>query len=256
MKTLGFIGTGAIAAAFVEGLVAGGRRNPILVSPRSERLSKALAARFETVRRAISNAEVARDSDIVFLAIRPAQVEEALHGIEFRPGQIVCSFVTGLSVPELEAIAPTATVCRVLPLPAIAMRKGPVIHYPHVPEILDLIDGMGDVVLPASEAELVAMGGVSGFMSSFLDLQAALAGWLEGRGVAPEAANLYTRSIFSGLSETALRSPKTLAELAGEHETKGGLNERTRNHLAGRNWFAEPGLALDAVQQLSRTQLR
>lgn len=256
MKTLGFIGTGTIAAAFIEGLVASGRSNPILVSPRSERHSQELAARFATVTRAASNADVARDSDIVFLAIRPAQVEEALHGIEFRPGQIVCSFVTGLSVPELGAIAPVATVCRVLPLPAIAICKGPVIHYPCVPEIVELIGRLGDVVLPASEAELIAMGGVSGFMSSFLDLQTALAGWLEGRGVAPEAANLYTRSIFSGLSETALRSPKTLAELAGEHETKGGLNERTRDYLAGRNWFAEPGLALDAVQQLSRTQLK
>ena len=42
MKMLGFIGTGAITAAFIEGLVASGRRNPILVSPRSERLSEAL----------------------------------------------------------------------------------------------------------------------------------------------------------------------------------------------------------------------
>ena len=106
MKTLGFIGTGTITTAFVEGLVASGRRNPILISPRSAQRADALAARFETVSRAASNAEVARDSDIVFLAMRPAQVEEALKGIAFRPGQIVCSFVTGLTVPAIGAYAP------------------------------------------------------------------------------------------------------------------------------------------------------
>lgn len=256
MKRLGFIGTGAITAFFIEGLIASGRKNPIIVSPRSEKTSEELAARFETVRRASSNAEVARDSDIIFLAMRPAQVEEALQGVEFRPDQIVCSFVTGLLVPDLERIAPASTVCRVLPLPAIAIRKGPIIHYPQVPEIMQLIEGLGDIVLPASEAELVTLGGVSGFMSTFLELQAALTDWLTERDVSEEAARLYTRSIFSGLSETALHSPTPLRELADGHETRGGLNERTRKYLLEHGWFDAVADALNAVQQFSRTDLK
>ncbi|MCL6706376.1 NAD(P)-binding domain-containing protein [Pseudomonas sp. R2.Fl] len=256
MKRLGFIGTGAITRFFIEGLIASSRKNPIVVSPRSERTSKELAARFGTVRRASSNAEVAQDSDIVFLAMRPAQVEEALQGVEFLPDQILCSFVTGLFMPDLARIAPTSTVCRVLPLPAVAVRKGPIIHYPPVPEILHLIEGLGDVVLPESETELVALGGVSGFMSTFLELQAVLVDWLKGRGVSEEAAGLYTRSIFSGLSETALRSPAPLKELADDHETRGGLNERTRKYLLEHGWFDAVADALNSVQQVSRTDLK
>ncbi|MCO5159239.1 MAG: NAD(P)-binding domain-containing protein [Aquamicrobium sp.] len=255
MKTLGFIGTGTITGAFIEGLVASGRRNPVLVSPRSAQRAEALAARFETVSRAASNAEVARDSDIVFLAMRPAQVEEALTGIDFRPGQIVCSFVTGLTVPEISAYAPGAVVCRVLPLPAVAMCKGPIIHYPRVDAVADLLHGMGQVIVPQTERELVAMGGVSGFMSTFFALQAGLVTWLEGRGVAGEAAETYVRAIFSGLAETALRSPEPLPDLVREHETKGGLNERTRKHLVSRGWVEETFAALDSVQQFSRTDL-
>jgi pyrroline-5-carboxylate reductase len=82
---LGFIGAGAISADFVEGLVTRGATNPILVSPRSERIGADLAARFPTVRRAAANAEVVDGSDILFLAVRPSQVETALVEITPRP---------------------------------------------------------------------------------------------------------------------------------------------------------------------------
>ncbi len=255
MKRLGFIGTGAISTFFIEGLIKSGQSNPILVSPRSERISVELASRFETVSRATSNAEVAAESDIVFLAMRPAQVEEALQGVKFRPEQIVCSFVTGLSLPELGGLAPASTVCRILPLPAIAICKGPVIHYPVVAEVKQLIEGLGDLVLPTSEAELVALGGVSGVMSTFFELQGGLAGWLRSRGVGTELADIYVRSIFSGLAETALRSPETFQALADDHETKGGLNERTRKFLGAEGWFEAIGAAMSSVQTLSRTDL-
>lgn len=255
MKTLGFIGTGAITAAFIEGLVASGRRNPVIVSPRSQRRSEELASRHETVSRAASNGEVARDSDIVFLAMRPAQVEEALKHVTFRRDQIVCSFVTGLSVADIAGIAPAAVACRVLPLPAVAICKGPVIHFPRVDAVVELLTGMGQVIVPGAEHELVAMGGVSGFMSTFFELQTGLKHWLEGRDVTPEAADTYVRSIFAGLSETALRSSRPLSELAEEHETRGGLNERTRKLLLSRDWFRHATSALDSIQVLSRTQL-
>jgi len=255
MIKLGFIGTGTIAAAFIEGLVSSGRRNPILVSPRSQHVARALAARFDTVSLGGSNVAVAEGSDIIFLAMRPAQVEVALRGVVFRPGQIVCSFVTGLSVAELATIAPTASVCRVLPLPAIALGKGPVIHFPRVPEIVSLLSGLGELVMPRHESELVAMGGVSGVMSTVLNLQAALVRWMEGRGVEAASADLYARALFSGLAETALRTPKPLDVLADEHQTKGGLNERTRRCLSESGWFHHVGDALDTVQNISRKEL-
>ncbi|MBO3759282.1 NAD(P)-binding domain-containing protein [Ciceribacter sp. L1K22] len=256
MRRLGFIGTGAISTYFIEGLLAAGHRNPILVSPRSEDLSLSLADRFETVTRARSNAEVSEESDIVFLGVRPAQVEEALQDVRFRPGQIVCSFITGLRLPELGGIAPSSTVCRVLPLPAIATRKGPVVHFPAVPDIERLIAPLGDVVIPHSEDELVAMGSASGFMSTYFEMQESLVTWLGGKGVSEEAANLYVRSMLSGLAETGLVSTEPLLGLADEHETKGGLNERTRRHLRENGWFDQIAKALDSVRQFSRSELQ
>ena len=136
---LGFIGTGTITEAFVLGLQHKHAPHEILLSPRSETVSTALAARFANVTRLASNAEIAARSDIVFLAMRPAQLEEALDGISFRAGEIVVNFVAGLSMAELQVLAPASRVCRVLPLPMIARGAGPVVCYPALPAVLKLV---------------------------------------------------------------------------------------------------------------------
>ena len=65
---IGFIGTGTIAGAMVEGLSGLSAPPEIIVSPRSETISTRLAARFANVRRAGANAEAAA-ADIVVLGI-------------------------------------------------------------------------------------------------------------------------------------------------------------------------------------------
>lgn len=97
---VGFIGTGTIAAAVVEGLQSLPDAPDIIVSPRSEGKSLALAARFPKVRRAQSNAEVA-EADIVFLGMRPMHIEDALAGIAFGPGQIIVSLVAGFGLDDI-----------------------------------------------------------------------------------------------------------------------------------------------------------
>jgi pyrroline-5-carboxylate reductase len=256
LKKMGFIGVGTIAEAFVNGIMASGKAPEIMLSPRSEVVSARLADRYANVTRATSNIEVARASHIVFLAMRPAQVESALEGVTFRPDQILCSFVTGLMLDDLREIAPAATVCRVLPLPMVAFNKGPLIHVPHVPAVLDVLDGMGDVVLPNDEDELVALGGASGFMSTFFELQNSLSEMLSGKGVSASTSRAYVCSMFAGLAETSLRASETLLELGDEHETRGGLNERTRRALKKEGWFDSPSLAIAEVASIGRKGLQ
>ena len=73
---IGFIGTGTISAAVVEGLQSLPDAPEIVLSPRSEATSIALAAKFAKVSRAQSNADAAK-ADIVFLGMRPAQPRES-----------------------------------------------------------------------------------------------------------------------------------------------------------------------------------
>src|SRR3569623_1209136 len=120
---IGFIGTGTISAAVIEGLQSLPDAPEIVVSPRSEAMSLALSAKFKKVSRAQSNAEVAT-ADIVFLGMRPMHLEEAMTGIDFKAGQIAASMVAGFGYNDIKARWPKATVRRFIPLPGIARGRG------------------------------------------------------------------------------------------------------------------------------------
>src|ERR1044072_8894716 len=135
---IGFIGTGTISAAVIEGLQSLPDAPEIVVSPRSEATSLGLASKFRKVSPARSNAEVAK-ADIVLLGMRPMHLEEAMAGIEFGAGQIVASMVAGFGLTDIKARWPKAAVGRFIPLPGIARGKGPMATYPAVPEIVQLM---------------------------------------------------------------------------------------------------------------------
>jgi pyrroline-5-carboxylate reductase len=252
--TIGFIGTGTIAGAMVEGLSGLPSPPAILVSPRSEAVSKALAARFANVRRAGTNAEVA-EADMVVLGMRPAQLAEAMAGLSFRPEQIVLSLVAGLSLAELRKLVPAARLARAVPMPGIARAVGPVTLYPGLPELVALLGPLGDLFVVADE-ERLNMGGLSTFMSSYFELQARLVAIAIAGGAPPEEARGYVMSLLGMLADTARRTaPGDFGRLVEEHQTKGGLNERVRARLLSEGWFDKVGVALAAGAALKWTAL-
>ena len=91
--TLGFLGTGAIAAAMVTGFSSeGGPRHRILLSPRNADVAAGLASRFPNVSVAASNQEALDKSETVVLAIRPQvadeEVPDAIERLVRRPVEI------------------------------------------------------------------------------------------------------------------------------------------------------------------------
>jgi len=253
---LGFIGTGAISAAVIHGISkAWGDGNAITVSPRSAEISEDLAQRYRWVRRAESNQEVADASDILFLGVMPQHAAEVIRDLQLREGQIVASFVAGLEVACLRELAgPNVEVCRVTPLPTIAQLEGPVMLYPALGQVRQLIAPLGVLIEPESDAAMAALGTASGLMSSFLRLSQEAVGWLEAHDLPRTQARDYVMAMFAALSQTALRhDPATLEALPGAHETPGGLNEACREHLEREKWFAEFARAMDAIDARARS---
>ncbi|MBH0238780.1 NAD(P)-binding domain-containing protein [Methylobrevis albus] len=250
MLRLGFVGTGTLAAAVIGGLEethAG--RVAILVSPRSEAISTALAAAHADVTRAASSAAVVEGSDVVFLGMRPNQLGEATAGLPFREDQTVVSFLAGVPLDVVRAaVAPAAAVVRVNPLPPIRFRKGPVVQYPANPVVEDLFSGLGDLVVATREADLHAIGIASALMSSHYEMQNRVVAWLLKRGMAEDAATAYVRSMYDGLAEVTLQ-----ALAAGEtvdpahHETRGGLNEHGRARFRETGWFDAVEATLESI---------
>ncbi len=248
---LGFLGVGTLTEAVVTGLRTYNALTPAIhLSPRSERTSAELARRFQAVVREPSNEAVIDCSDIVCLAMRPQQLDEALALLRFRPEQIVTSFVAGVGWSDISAlVAPAGRACRVTPLPSIARRKGPISIFPMVAEVADIFAGLGDVIAVPDEAGMMTLGCVSGLLSTYYGLQNSIVAWLEGAGVERSTASLYTRSMLEGLAAVGRgTADEELEALPGLHQTKDGLNERCRERLTARGWFDAVGEELEGLR--------
>ena len=250
MVSLGFIGAGAITEAVVQGLhAAGNAANEIHLSPRSEARSRALAARYERVFREDSNAAVVAKSDIVFLAVRPQQMPE-LNGLRFRAEQTVVSFLAGTPIDQLRPfVAPAARLVRVVPLPCIGLRQGPILMTPSDPTVEALFDKLGDLIVLTDEANFASVSAITGLMSSHFELQNVALDWLKSQKIPDAQAGLYVRSFFAGLGAIGLAAGRAGQSIdVADFETRGGLNEACRNQLSGAGWFGQVNEALWAIQ--------
>ncbi len=253
---LGFIGTGAISAAVIHGISkAWGDGNAIIVSPRSAAVSEDLAQRYRWVRRAESNQEVVDNSDILFLGVMPDQAAKVIKTLELREGQIVASFVAGLDVANLQKLTgPNVEVCRITPLPPIAHLEGPVMLYPALGQVRQLIAPLGVLIEPESDAAMAALSTASGLMSSFFRLSQEAIGWLEQHDLPRTQARDYVMAMFAALAQTALRhDPAALEALPRAHETPGGINEACREYLEREGWFETFAAGMDAIDERARS---
>lgn len=219
---LGFIGTGTIAAAMVEGL--GG--NAVL-SPRGAVLAADLARRFPGVTVADSNQAVVDQCDMVVLAVRPQVVEEVVRALQFRPGQKVISLVAATQIETIQGwIGLDLAVIRAIPLPFVADRHCVTPIYPPDPDVAALFDRLGQAVecRTMDELDLFAVG--SAVMGSYFGILELAQGWLEARGLLEVAARSYMAGLFANLGRVAEGSSKDFAALREEYSTKGGLNEQ------------------------------
>ena len=254
---VGFLGVGVIATSMITGLRRSWPNLPIHISPRSEAASRRLAAADRNITRHASSAEVVEASGIVFLTMRPPQLEQAVHRLPFRTDQVVASCVAGTSLAEVARLVAPASASRVLPLPMIARREGPLGLYAAPPALVELMAGLGDVVTATQEAAFDAYMAASASMSSFFALQGALVCWLEARGAPADGAATYVRSLYRALAQTSQDTAFTeLSSLVAHHETPGGLNQRVRTGLVREGWFAALGAAVEEVSRLRRDELK
>lgn len=243
MVRIGFVGVGTIAEAVVRAMCTGPSAGTagieIVLSPRSAARSARLVEAFPQCRIAESNQAVIDASDIVALAMRPQDMDEALAELDFRADQTIASFIAGTPPAELAGlVAPAHRVCQLIPLPAIALLKGPLVISPPLPEVVDAFAGLGDAVLLADESRIRVLSCASAIMSTYYEAQNALIDWIVAQGIDEATASLYVRSELEGLAAVGkVASEAERPELPREHQTPGGLNERVRAGLIEAGWF-------------------
>lgn len=250
---LGFIGTGTITAAIIEGLAASDTE-PILVSPRSAETAANLAARFEHVEIGTSNQDVVDNSETVVLAVRPQIVEAVLQDLDFRPDQPVISLVATVTLEQLRGWMPLAgRLVRAVPLPPVAYRRGPTAIFPPDAEASELFDRLGNAVEIEEEAEFDVFTAATATMASYFAFARSISGWMESKGVEAIRAGAFVAQMHDGLVKAAMAHPeRPLEALVGEYQTRGGINEQLLRRITGDGCFSGIDRGLEGILERLR----
>lgn len=104
-KTIGFIGTGNMGKAIIQGMLAAGLSKPgqIIASRKNTEALGELQQELG-IRTATENTTVAREADILFLAVKPHFYQAIIQEVRdvVRPDSIVINIAAGISVKNME----------------------------------------------------------------------------------------------------------------------------------------------------------
>lgn len=224
---LGFIGTGTISEAIINGIVSSGKKiDSITVSPRNAGTAAKLANIHAVVRIAPDNQAVVDDSDMLFITVRPQVVEEVLRPLRFRKRQGVVSLVATTLAASLRGwIDEDVVLTQAIPLPFVAKRQGVTAVFPPTPEVLDFFSAVGTVMAVKSQADFDLAGVASALMGTYFGFIEGTVDWLIEQGMPASTARAYVGPLFVSLSEAAFESADTpLSALRTAYSTRGGIN--------------------------------
>ncbi|TPV96278.1 MAG: hypothetical protein B7733_05430 [Myxococcales bacterium FL481] len=244
---VGVLGVGKIASAVVRGLSRTQPAPSIVISPRNLERSAALAAELANVEVAASNQAVLDESQVVLLALRPNDVAPALATLEFRANHEVVSFVpTWRYEVTLERIHPATALSRATPLPPCAGHYGAILGYRLEGERRRLLAGLGSIVDVRQESHLHYLWALSGLITPLYAVMSELADWTVDAGVSRETAEQYIAEMVGALCAAKRDAPEqSLASLAQEAATPGGLNEGAHGQLSSMSVYSAFRRALD-----------
>lgn len=235
-KRLGFVGCGKISSCVVRGYAsASGTSRPlqIIVSPRSKEKAEALALEYpDVVTVAEDNESVVRDSDVVFIGLLPGTAREVLPTLPFggtESEKLVISMMAAIQIGELRSLVgiSDSQIVRTVPLPSSARREGPILAHPSVPAVNDILEIVGSPVCCADEKEMTPLVCLTGHISSFFDLMRTTQDFMVDQGVDSNASRKFISSFYTSLARATELSEESLADMAEEAATPGGINEQS-----------------------------
>jgi pyrroline-5-carboxylate reductase len=247
-KRLGFIGTGTIAAAIVRGLKGSSLRDwPILLSPRSPDVARALAAEYSGVDIAQDNQAVVDGADMVILAVRPQVARAVLQGLRFREDQDVVSLIAATPATLITEWTGAGRVCRAIPLPFVEHRRDVTPVFPPHPAAMQLFDALGRGLPVHDQTAFDLYATLSALMATYFAVVETAADWASDQGLPEPDARIYLSGMFHNLGVILKDSQRNLSELRADHSTLGGLNEQVALDFAAHGGNAALARALTDV---------
>lgn len=232
---LGFLGYGNMASAIVEGLLEKGEFGPKSMLAYDPAAARAEAAEALGIGLAAGPEALAREADVLVLAVKPQQMATALEQIRpgLRPETLIISIAAGISTAYIRArLGATARVIRVMPnTPAMVqagaagVAAGAGCTEDDIALALRLFEAIG-LAVRIEESQMDALTALSGsgpayffFMVECL-IDAAVA-----EGLPREtAAQLAAQTLF-GAGKLLICSDETPGDLRRKVTSPGGTTE-------------------------------
>ena len=249
---LGFIGTGKISYSIITGICNSKIKiKKILVSPRNRTLSQKLSKKFKQVRIAKNNEEIVDKSNWIFLAVTPTVGQKIISKLRFKTKQTIISLISTITLPDLKKmIKVKANIIRAIPLPPIALKKGPIPIYPPNKKIKAFFDQIGSTIEIKNEKLSKNFWSISGMMASYYEILNVMSNWLVKKGIKRLDAQKYLTTLFLALSEDAVvNSKKQLKYLVEESQTPKGLNEQGLKEMRKKKVFKSITDTLNVVNK-------
>ena len=119
LKKIGFIGCGNMGSAMVGGLVNSGFSSPsnIIVSTRTEESAKLIQEKYN-VNVTTNNEEVVKNSDVIFLAVKPNMYAKVIGELrkDLLQEKLIITIAAGITISDMEAlISDKARIIRTMP---------------------------------------------------------------------------------------------------------------------------------------------
>tara|TARA_A100001015_G_scaffold307908_1_gene404616 strand:- start:231 stop:989 length:759 start_codon:yes stop_codon:yes gene_type:complete len=246
---IGFLGTGHITSSVIQGIFKSNLRiNKIYVSPRNKSISKKLSKKFKKVSIAKNNQELINLTNWVFLAVTPKVAHKILKTLVFKKNQKIISFISTINIEKLKKYTKGKKVTRVIPLPFIGINKGPIIICPNDKTIKNFFNKLGKTIEIRNEKVSKNFWTTSSFMAPFYHFMEVTSNWLVKKGVKRNAAEDYTRELFSALTQDSIYKNKlSLKQLVSESQTPGGINAQALKELKKKKFYKNQQKVLNSI---------
>ena len=239
---IGFVGSGAMAEAMVQGVLEKGlanRESIIAAGPREDR-GRALEGMFG-ISATTSNVEAVQGADLVVLSVKPQVwpiIQPALHG-RIAPSAVVLSVIAGLTIEKLSAGLAHPHIVRSMPNTPARIGQGitvwmaaPGVSTLHRQQACALLGALGEEVEVTDEDQLDMATALSGtgpayvflFMEALVDAGVHL-------GFSRRVAEKLVAQTVRGSVEYYRHSPAHLAHLRNLVTSPGGTSAEALYYL-------------------------
>ncbi len=265
METIGFIGSGNMAEAFINGVLKAGVYMPgkVYVSDiRPERIEY-LRERYG-VRTTTDNADLASKVDVLVLSVKPQNMKAVLDAIKGHINKhvLIISIAAGIQTSFISSILGDVAIVRVMPnMPAWVREAASVLYankkaQKNVEKARLILLAVGQTVVVDDEDLLNTATGVSGSGPAyfFLLMQEMIAAGVKLGLPEQEAQNLVLQTAKGAalLAEKAAAEGSTPAQLSARVATPNGTTEAAFKVFYARGFSDMVSEALTRATERSR----